>query len=99
LVQPAADIGPRISLQSPQEIGTADGISPLRGRTGVAVFIAHAAKINRRSHSPEVPDVGSLATTRGAEVGVDRLRMIVDQHLTFGGPNCGRDSTIKRRAC
>src|SRR6185503_9878972 len=72
LVQAVADIGSRITVQGPQEIGTANGVSPLRVRTGIAVFIAHAAQIERRSHAPEVSDVGSFATTGGAEVCVDR---------------------------
>src|SRR5262249_255464 len=78
LVQPVADIGSRITLQRSQQIGAANGVSPLRVRTGVAVFIAHAAKIGSRSPSPEIMDVGSFATTRCAEVCIDRLTMIVD---------------------
>ena len=33
-------------MQGPQEIGTANVISPLRVRTGIAVFVAHAAEID-----------------------------------------------------
>lgn len=43
LVQPFADIGARITFQGPQQIGMANCVSPLRVRTGNAVFIAHAA--------------------------------------------------------
>src|SRR5215470_1855130 len=77
LIQPVANVGARITLQSPQEIGAANGIGPLRVRTGVTVFIVHAAEVRSRSHSPEVADVGSFATTRCAEVGIDRLTMVV----------------------
>src|SRR6185369_17868962 len=40
-------------------------------------------------------DVGSFATPRCAKVGIDWLTAVVHKHLTFGGANCGKDSTLE----
>src|SRR6185437_3347659 len=76
----------------------ADRIGPLRVQSGIAVFIVHAAQIRSRSHAPEVAYVRSFATARRAEVCIDWLAVVVNQHLTFSRANCVGDSTLELTA-
>src|SRR5439155_5646780 len=90
LIQPRADVGARIALQSSQQICARDHVGPRRVRAAGAILVAHAGQVLRWPRAPERGDVRGFAAARRAEICVDELAAIVDEHLAFSRANRGQ---------
>src|SRR5438876_12303165 len=98
LIQPRADVGARIALQSSQQICARDHVGPRRVRAAGAILVAHAGQVLRWPRAPERGDVRGFAAARRAEVRVDELAAIVGEHLAFSRANRGRNPTVSEGA-
>src|SRR5258708_9341409 len=80
LIQSRADVCPRVTLQSAQQVRARDHVGPRRVGTSGTVFITHAGQILPRPRAPERGDVCRFAAARCANARVDGSATILDQH-------------------